>query len=81
VSKMTTLQEHVALSEFAERAARSMENNKDIYTYSDGQPAPGQLLALRWGLGNDCVLVVRLDDDFEPVNFQQAIRADGGTTP
>lgn len=28
---------------------------------------------MRWGLGDDCVLVFRIDPDCEVVNFQQAV--------
>jgi hypothetical protein len=29
---------------------------------------------MRWGMGGDCVLVLKLDEDFELVNYQQIIR-------
>lgn len=74
MSRMTTIDDDRALCSFAECAAAAMAKDTNIATYSDGNPTSGGFLAIRWGLGNDCVLVVRLDDDFEPVNFQQAIR-------
>lgn len=72
MSQMTTIQQHRELADFAEMAAKAFASNEQMATFSKGLPTAGDLLALRWGLGNDCVLVVRLDENFEPVNFQQA---------
>jgi hypothetical protein len=60
---------------FAERAAASFAENPTHWTFAGGDPEPGQLLALRWGLGNDCVLVVKLDAEHEPTLYAQLIRA------
>lgn len=58
---------------FAEQAAEHFASHKDHWTYSEGDgPVPGELFALRWGLGNDCVVVVRIGDD-DPVNYQNII--------
>lgn len=58
---------------FARKAADHFAGHKEHWTYSDGDgPVPGELFALRWGLGNDCVVVVRIGDD-EPVNYQSII--------
>jgi hypothetical protein len=58
---------------FAERAARRFQAHPEYWTFSDGELAPGELLALRWGLGDDCVLVLRIGED-TPVNYQQLVR-------
>jgi len=70
----TTLLEYRELANFAAAAACHFKDNPQSATYGDNFPDPGCYLALRWGLGDDCVLVVKLDPDFEAVNFQQAIR-------
>lgn len=62
---------------FAERAARCFAANPDCWTFSDGDgPMPGEWFALRWGLGDDCVVVFKVGDD-EPVNYGQLIRQAG----
>ena len=48
-------------------------DNPKFCTYTIDDPKPGCLLAIRWGVGLDCVLVVRLDDIFEPKVFAQII--------
>ena len=52
-----------------------MKDNPEISTYTEsGHIEPGELFAVRWGMGNDCVLVFRISDDFEPTNFQNIIK-------
>lgn len=61
---------------FAQKAAEHFAKYEHHWTYSDGYgPEPGKWLALRWGLGNDCVVVIRVGDD-EPVNYQNIIPND-----
>ena len=69
---MTSIQHEQERIAFVERAVRSFEQHPDYATFGDLEP--GSLLALRWGLGNDCVLVVRLDEDYEIAVYQQAIK-------
>ncbi|WP_396615535.1 hypothetical protein ACHZ97_14780 [Lysobacter soli] len=58
---------------FAEQAARHFKANPQHWTYSAGEVVSGEWLALRWGLGDDCVLVFKVGDD-EPVIYGQLIR-------
>jgi hypothetical protein len=63
--------------EFAEKAAKHFADNPKHFTYTEGGDiTSGCLLAIRWGLGNDCVLVVKLDEQELPVNFQNIIDGD-----
>lgn len=71
--KMVYINEHRELADFAERAARKFAENDGLVTYTDIVIDKAGFLALRWGSANDCVLVVRLDEYFEPVNFQQLV--------
>lgn len=71
---MTTLSQERTLADFAEEAGRHFAAHPEHWTYSREELGPGVLLALRWGLGKDCVLVVKTDAEFFPVNFQQAIQ-------
>ena len=60
--------------EFAHRAAEVFAKDPQIATYTDdGGLTPGSYLAIRWGLGNDCVVVAKLDDYHQPTNYQQLI--------
>lgn len=71
--RMTSTWDDRERARFAEAAAEHFAKNKQHWTYSAGDgPVPGELFALRWGLGNDCVVVVRIGDD-EPVNYQSII--------
>lgn len=71
---------HVYLSEqdeqtaFAKRAAKHFAAHPEHWSFADGNPEAGQLLALRWGLGEDCVAIMRLDANFEPTIYAQLIR-------
>jgi hypothetical protein len=74
MSRMTTEAETMEVLEFAKKAARKFKKNPSFVTYTEHLPVPGCLLAMRWGMGEDCVLVIKLDESFEPVNFQQLIK-------
>jgi hypothetical protein len=74
MSRMTTKQEELDRLAFAERAAACFRSDPKLATFSDRSVSPGSYLALRWGLGNDCVLVVKLDEYDEPINYQQLVR-------
>ena len=70
--KTTQLSEEVELLEFAKEAATHFAAESKHWSY--GELIPGSYLALRWGLGDDCVLVVKLDEDFTPVNYAQLVK-------
>lgn len=72
--RMVTINKELETIEFAKRAANKFAGDPTMSSYSDGDLEPGCLLALRWGAGNDCVLVMRLAEDFELVNFQELVR-------
>lgn len=69
--KTTRLSEEVELLEFAKAAATHFAAESKHWSYGD--LIPGSYLALRWGLGDDCVLVLKLDEDFAPVNYMQLV--------
>lgn len=72
MTRMTSITAESARMEFAEKAAEHFAEHPNHWSF--GEIAPGELLALRWGMGNDCVLVIRQHEDEEPVNFQQIIK-------
>ena len=59
--------------EFARLAAKHFEDHPENITFTLNNPDKGAYMAMRWGLGLDCVLVVKLCEYFEPVNYVQFI--------
>lgn len=59
---------------FMEKAAAHFATHPQHWTYTDGEVESSCLLALRWGLGNDCVLVVKLSDMHHPTIYAQVIQ-------
>ena len=72
--KYVTYESEMSILEFTNRATDHFESNKKSVTYTHSDIVAGCLFATRWGLSDDCILVFRLDDDFEPMNFQQIIK-------
>ena len=59
--------------DFAKMAAMAFANHKSVHTYTNGGIEAGELFAVRFGGGDNCVVVFRIDEDFEPINYQQLI--------
>jgi hypothetical protein len=72
MTRKTTKADELARLKFAEEAARAFKIDPKLGSY--GAVEAGGYLALRWGLGDDCVMVVKLDENDEPVNFQELVR-------
>lgn len=70
---MTTIQEAESMVAFAKQAGAEFAANPGMTTF--GSVEPGSLLAIRWGIDGGCVVVVRLDENFPPTNFQGAAHA------
>lgn len=60
--------------EFAREAAAKFASNPKLFSYSRSELQQGEFLALRWGLGDDCVLVLRLHDVHAPTIYAQQIQ-------
>ena len=73
--RMVKVEEEMERIRFADRAARYFSLHPECQSFSDIDLSPGCLLALRWGLNADCVLVLKLDAHFEPTNYQNIINA------
>lgn len=71
--KMVTMYEATEQVEFAKRAAVSFRDNPKYRSYSDNGIVAGDLLALRWGSDDDCVVVLRMSKDYEITNYQNII--------
>lgn len=74
---MVHVESELETIEFAKKAGAHFASNPQHWTYTDGDIVAGCLFAMRYGLGNDCVVVFRLDEGFIPVNFQQLITQEG----
>jgi hypothetical protein len=72
--KHAIIEEELAQIEFARLAAKRFASDKGLATFSEKGLEPGCFLALRWGLGDDCVLVVKLDENHTPTNYAQLVR-------
>ena len=71
--KMTYIHEEREVADFAERAGVHFKEHPEHRSYTDSEIVKGCLFALRFGLGEDCVVVFKLDEDFDVINFQQAV--------
>lgn len=74
--KMYSEDEETARLEFARKAAKHFADHPETVTYGENGPVKGELYALRWGMGNDCVVVFKIDEYAEIVNYQQFIDRD-----
>jgi len=74
MSRMTHLEEEEKLLFFITKAKEAFEKNPAYATFTEKCLVPGCLFAMRWGMGNDCILVFKVSEDFEPINFQGAIK-------
>lgn len=71
--EMIDINERAIRGRFAKDAALYFQNHPEKTSYTTGEIAKGELFALRYGLGNDCVVVFRIDEN-EPVeNYQNII--------
>jgi hypothetical protein len=60
----------ISAAEFARKAAEYFKENPRCYTYADRDPTPGEFFAIRWNPYT--VLVVRLDEDWDPACYPLA---------
>ena len=61
---------------FAQKAAKWFEDNPVDLTYRDSDFEKGSFLALRFGADFDCVVVVKLCEYEETINYCQIIDRD-----
>lgn len=54
-------------ADFARAATEHFRENPQCFTYSKGDPTPGELFAIRWNCM--AVLVVKLSDDHTPLIY------------
>lgn len=57
---------------FAKQSAEDFSGNEKWHVL--GTIAPGEKIALRWGLDNDCVLILQLSEAHTPTIYQNIIK-------
>lgn len=72
--RLTTEREELERLAFAKKAAAAFVADSRLATFSSNGPVRGEYFALRWGLGEDCVLVFKISEDAPIVNYQQLAR-------
>ena len=73
--EMTTFNETEDVLRFAKMAASIFAKDKKVNTVTaSGHIIQGDLFAVRWGLDGNCVVVFRVSEEFEPINFQDLIK-------
>jgi len=70
-NQMTSVQGERELLDFVESAVERFSKDSTLTTFGDLEPE--SYLAIRWGLMDDCVLVVKLDQYFQNRVYQRAI--------
>lgn len=59
---------------FAVQAAIHFHENPRDVSFTAGDIKPGAFLALRWGLTDNSVLVLKLCEDHMPANYRDLVR-------
>ena len=57
--------------EDAKKAAEAFAANDELTTFTEDDIEDGGFFAVRWGLGEDCVMVFKIDGD--PIVYDQLI--------
>lgn len=79
--RQVTKWEEQKKQEFLAEAARLFAENPHLKTYTEGDIVPGCYFAVRWGLDNDCILLLKLDEYEEPTIYAQWIEQWKGVPP
>lgn len=74
---MTTETEERELLVFIGRASKHFAEHREHSSFTDSEIEPGCFFGVRWGLGDDCVLVFKISEEFEPRIYQQCIKKAG----
>lgn len=73
--RIINLTEQAERTDFVMKAAGYFAKNHNKTTYTTGAIEADALFAIRWGLGQDCVLVFRIAD--EPELYEYVIQQEG----
>jgi len=67
--RQVNVQKQSEEEKFARLAAVRFSESPEMATFSEKPPAPGDFVAVRWGLCDDGVLVLKLDPAHDPANY------------
>lgn len=67
--KSAYLEEEEEKLNFVKMAAKAFEKDAKLNTFTEGEIKSGVYFAVRWGLGDNCVLCLRLSDKEEPTVY------------
>ena len=76
MNKVVYLKDEEAKNKFAKEAAKYFSKHPDKYSFTIGEIEPDCFFALRWGMFEDCVLIFKLHENFEPIIYSQIIKED-----
>ena len=71
--RIAHMSEDDEVRDFAKKAAMFFAKYKECHTYTNIGIEADELFALRFGSCDNCVVVFRIDENFEPINYQQLI--------
>lgn len=71
--KMVTVEELEEELQFAKDAAVRFAKDPSLASWRREELKPGIFMALRWGSSEDCVVVIKLDENHIPTNYQNLI--------
>lgn len=75
MSRLTTVEEVRVAARFAESAGAYMAQRPHVHSYTEsGDIVPGELCALRWGVGGDAVMVFKIEEFYHPTVYQGEAR-------
>lgn len=70
--RQINIEQQLSEIEFVNRAKECFKESAKIRTYTDsGTLEEGELFAMKWGLGDDCIVVFYIGS--EPINYTQVI--------
>lgn len=69
--RMLTMSEELKKLRFVTEAKKYMNSRPKCYSY--GVLEPGEYFAMRFGLGDNCLVVFRIDPDCNIENYQQIL--------
>jgi hypothetical protein len=70
---MTSIEKENDVLDFVSLAKAAFEKNEKLATFTIGEIENGCLFAVKWGSGDDCILVFQLNSGFEPRIYQHVM--------
>lgn len=68
--EIVRIEEYNEEVEFAKRAGKHFSENKECTTFTDSDIDESTFIAIRWGMLEDCVVVVKRDESHKPKIYE-----------